>query len=121
MTTLLPTQKFTLSGAVIPKTRPRVTRRGTFLPKRYREWKEEAIAILLSQRISFETMDKVAIAIELYGSARGDLDNIAGAILDALVQADIIVDDRISIVKELSIRHCGGKTKEVHITLTHHT
>lgn len=62
-------------------------------------------------------MNNVAIAIELYGAARGDLDNIAGAILDALVQAGIILDDRVSVVKALSIKHCGGKTKEVTIAL----
>lgn len=104
--------QFALTGSVVPKARPRVTRKGTFLPQRYRDWKEKAIASLLSQRTKYEPLEKVTISIELYGAARGDLDNIAGAILDALVQAGIIKDDRISLVKALSIRHSSGKTKK---------
>ena len=104
--------QFALTGSVVPKARPRVTRKGTFLPQRYRNWKEEAIASLLSQRTKYEPLEKVTISIELYGAARGDLDNIAGAILDALVQAGIIFDDRISLVKALSIRHYGEKIKK---------
>ena len=45
------------------------------------------------------------------------MDNIAGAILDALVQAEIILDDRISLVKALSIKHCGGKTKKAVVNI----
>lgn len=84
----------------------------SFLPQRYRDWKDVAIASLLSQKTRYEPLEKVTISIELYGAARGDLDNIAGAILDALVQAAIIFDDRISLVKALSIKHSGGKTKK---------
>lgn len=103
--------QFTLDGAVVPKARPRVTRRGTFLPQRYRDWKQQAIAALVSQKTISEPLEKVTISIELYGSHRGDLDNIAGAILDALVQSGIILDDRVSLVKALSIRHLDEKDK----------
>lgn len=108
---------FTLTGAVVAKARPRVTRQGTFLPQKYRDWKEEAIAELLSQRTRYKSLEEVTISIELYGTCRGDLDNIAGAILDALVRAEIIKDDRVSLVKALSVRHCGGKTKKVDINI----
>ncbi|WP_052056148.1 RusA family crossover junction endodeoxyribonuclease [Myxosarcina sp. GI1] len=108
---------FTLTGAVVPKARPRVTRQGTFLPQKYRDWKEGAIAELLSQRTRYKSLEEVTISIKLYGTCRGDLDNIAGAILDALVQAGIIKDDRVSLVKALSVKHCGGKIQKVDINI----
>ena len=109
---------FQIDGEIVPKARPRVTRGKAYLPQRYRNWKNQAISQLLSQRTIVDPLKKVIIKIELYGKLRGDLDNLSGAILDALVQAQIIVDDRISVLKELSVKHCDGKTKQARINIT---
>jgi Holliday junction resolvase RusA-like endonuclease len=75
------------------------------LPANYRDWKESAIIELLTQSRPPDPMAKAEISIAIGGRQRGDLDNIAGAILDALVQAGILLDDRISVVSKLTIEH----------------
>jgi Endodeoxyribonuclease RusA len=65
----------------------------------------EAIAELLTQSRPPSPIDKAEVSIAIGGKQRGDLDNIAGAILDALVQSGILIDDRISVVSKLSIEH----------------
>jgi Holliday junction resolvase RusA-like endonuclease len=96
---------YQLTGKITPKARPRLGRGGVHLPANYRDWKEDAIAQLLSQSRPTCPIDKAEVSIEIGGKQRGDLDNIAGAILDALVQSGILLDDRISVVSKLSIEH----------------
>lgn len=38
-----------------------------------------------------------------------DLDNLAGACLDALVQAGILADDRLQLIPSLAVRHYASK------------
>jgi Holliday junction resolvase RusA-like endonuclease len=45
----------------------------------------------------------VAILLQGKHSRRGDADNIAGAILDALVQAGVLKDDSLIHVKGLAV------------------
>lgn len=97
--------KYQLTGNITPKARPRLGRNGVHLPAKYRDWKADAIAELLTQSQPLEPIDKAEVSIGIGGKQRGDLDNIAGAILDALVQAGILLDDRISVVSKLSIEH----------------
>jgi Holliday junction resolvase RusA-like endonuclease len=75
------------------------------LPAKYRNWKANAIAQLLAQSRPVRPIEKATISIGIGGKQRGDLDNIAGAILDALVQSGILLDDRISVVSKLSIEY----------------
>jgi Holliday junction resolvase RusA-like endonuclease len=77
------------------------------------EWKNNAIASLAKQKEGMGAefpLRGVAIAISLRGKHhRGsDIDNIAGSLLDALVQSKILKNDNMSAVTELSIRleHC---------------
>ena len=58
--------------------------------------------------------------IEIYGKGqRGDLDNLAGAVLDALVQAMVIVDDSIGHVAGLNVLHLPTKGQaETIVTIT---
>jgi Holliday junction resolvase RusA-like endonuclease len=96
---------YKLTGNITPKARPRLGRGGAYLPSKYRDWKEEAIAQLFTQSRPPQPLAKATISIAVGGKQRGDLDNIAGAILDALVQSGILLDDRISVVSKLSIEH----------------
>lgn len=97
-----------LNGSIVPKARPRITRNGSFMPRRYREWKTGAIAELTCQayELGIDTpLSGVSIAITLNGKhpRRGDLDNISGSILDALVQSHVLKDDSLAHVQSLAI------------------
>jgi Holliday junction resolvase RusA-like endonuclease len=96
---------YQLNGKITPKARPRLGNGRAYLPSKYRDWKADAIAQLLTQSRPPQPIDKASIAISVGRGQRGDLDNIAGAILDALVQSGILLDDRISVVNKLSIEH----------------
>ena len=120
-----------ISGVVPGKARPRVTRRGTFMPPAYQRWQRSAQAALrssMSRRAPFLEPLGCRLVVVLpapkkrpsRGSAhrqlwrapggepfpwigtRGDADNIAGSVLDALTGAGVIEDDRL--VGELMIQ-----------------
>jgi Holliday junction resolvase RusA-like endonuclease len=96
-----------LEGRVTPKARPRVTRNGTYFPRRYQDWRQSAQAQILAQVSdrSWLPIPRAAVKVQLQGAHRGDLDNLAGAVLDALVFGGILLDDRISCVPRLSVEH----------------
>lgn len=108
---------YRLTGKITPKARPRLGRGRAYLPANYRDWKDDAIAQLLTQSLPLEPIIKAEVSISVGGGQRGDLDNIAGAILDALVQAGILLDDRISIVSKLSIEHFPKSPQGANIEL----
>ncbi|WP_144053812.1 RusA family crossover junction endodeoxyribonuclease [Baaleninema simplex] len=106
--------RFFLPGVVVPKARPRVTRFGTFLPKRYRHWRLWAEGELLIQlqkldRIPSLPLSKAAVRIQFRGKFRtqADIDNLAGAILDALTVggAGILQNDNLSCVPSLRVEY----------------
>ncbi len=97
--------RYQLTGNITPKARPRLGRGGVHLPAKYRDWKDNAIAELLTQSRPMEPISRAEVSISVGGKQRGDLDNIAGAILDALVQSGILLDDRISVVSKLTVEH----------------
>ena len=109
-----------LDGPIVTKARPRFrTGQGGYLPQRYRDWKEAAIADLLCQTHGLPDLpfQQVTIDILIQGKATNDLDNIAGAVLDALVQAGVLKDDRVSCVPALSLKYLPGKQSTTTITL----
>jgi Holliday junction resolvase RusA-like endonuclease len=98
-----------LSGGIVPKARARVTRRGTFMPANYRQWKDAAILEFRSQSAPLRDrlpLEGVTVSIDLIGkhSRRGDLDNISGSILDALVQSGVLRNDNLICVLALTVR-----------------
>ena len=98
--------RLTLTGAVVPKARPRVTGHIAYMPERYVEWQSEAVAELCMQiPPGFGSLTRAAVEITLLGKhpKRGDLDNIAGSVLDALVKAWILPDDNVNVVYRLSV------------------
>ncbi|MEL7037621.1 MAG: RusA family crossover junction endodeoxyribonuclease [Cyanobacteria bacterium J06592_8] len=109
--------RFYIQGAVVPKARPRVTANGTYMPNRYREWRNRAEIELYRQmselRSSYKfPLQKAAIALRFLGNHRtnSDLDNMAGACLDALTLngAGVLMDDRISCLPKLSVEYVSG-------------
>jgi Holliday junction resolvase RusA-like endonuclease len=110
--------KYQLTGKITPKARPRLGNGRAYLPAKYRDWKESAILELLTQSPPLDPIARCEVAIVIGGKQTGDLDNIAGAVLDALVQAGVILDDRLSVVHKLSICHYRHQPPGATIDLT---
>lgn len=100
--------RLTIPGKPVPAARPRVTRRGTYYPTRYRDWLLAAGWIVHGQaterlsgpvRLSLVIGAK-GIQVEVSPSGvlrpkgvRGDLDNLCKACLDALQAGGALADD----------------------------
>lgn len=111
---------FYIPGKVVPKARPRVTTNGTYVPPRYRAWRNLAEVEIYRQisELNLTTklpIQKAAISISFCGKHRtnSDLDNLAGACLDALTLngAGVLQDDRLSCIPKLTIEYIPN-TKE---------
>ena len=104
--------KFWLPGRVVPKARPRFNGGNISLPRNYRGWKNTAYLEIISQLEdnvkSKLLIKKAAVEMQFLGSHRGDLDNLAGALLDILCETKIIKDDRVSCISRLVIEHEPG-------------
>lgn len=99
-----------LSDKVVPKSRPKVARRGkisiTYYPETYTNWRSAAraeieTAIPKNLLLPFDTAAPVAIFVDFYGSLRGnsDLDNAIGSILDVLAfESWCLSDDNVQRV-----------------------
>jgi Holliday junction resolvase RusA-like endonuclease len=118
---------FFIPGNVVPKARPRVTGNGTYMPQRYKAWRNMAeveIYTQLSGRdLTTLPIKKASILMRFVGKHRtnSDLDNLAGACLDALTMngAGVLVDDRISCVSKLSVEYLpDAKNTGVWIEIT---
>lgn len=103
-----------IPGKVVPKARPRVTTNGTYLPSGYRTWRNQAEVEIYRQvsELNLEAslpIQKAAISISFCGKHRtnSDLDNLAGACLDALTLngAGVLQDDRLSCIPKLTIEY----------------
>ncbi len=109
--------RFCLAGGVVPKARPRVTGNGTYLPQRYRAWRNQAEVELYRQMCELHPtpqfpLQKAAISLRFFGNHRtnSDIDNLAGACLDALTLngAGILKDDRLSCLPQLTVEFVPG-------------
>ncbi|MEB3342676.1 RusA family crossover junction endodeoxyribonuclease [Okeania sp.] len=115
-----PTIHFYLPGKVVPKARPRVTANGTYLPPQYRAWRNQAEVEIYRQisELNLEInlpIKRAAIYISFCGKHRtnSDLDNLAGACLDALTLngAGVLQDDRLSCIPKLTIEYIPNTKK----------
>ena len=116
---------FYIPGKVVPKARPRVTTNGTYLPPRYRAWRNQAEVEIYRQvsELNLEVdlpIKRAAISISFCGKHRtnSDLDNLAGACLDALTLngAGVLQDDRLSCIPKLTIEYIPN-TKETGVQI----
>ena len=102
--------EFTFPFAPVPASRPRVTTRGTFTPKRYRDFKK-ALALALFKEFGFWAWDippvghkerskylkthRYGLVVDAYlDKDTGDWDNYGKCVSDALEQAGIIANDK---------------------------
>lgn len=90
--------EFTVWGRVVPAARPRVTRRGTYIPKRCREY-QSLVSAAFAESGGTRLDGPVAVRVDIYRALpksrpkrvtsepdtfKPDIDNIEKQILDAL-------------------------------------
>lgn len=110
--------EFTIPVGPMAKARPRITRRGTYMPDHYTAWRRAFTAHCLDQGVP-DVVGPFAIGVIFQtknGRMRPDLDNAIGAVLDALQDAGIIAND--SACDQLAAAKRKGKTPAIIITLT---
>ncbi len=87
-------QKLLYLGDVVPKSRPKVGYGHGYLPKRYVD-NQLGLIQYFQAHLKSVTEYPVSIHLEFHRqNAKSDTDNLAGAVLDALVKAQIVLDDR---------------------------
>ena len=84
------------------------------LPLNYRRWQNKTYLyvekLLRDRGITGLPFEKATVEIQFIGSHLGDLDNLAGAILDVMTKTNILKDDRISCIPKLILSHEPGET-----------
>ena len=115
----IPVLKFWIPGKVVPKARPRVTKNGTYFPKRYQQWRFYAQKIVLLQVPKDYSLPvkKAEMQVLLFKQKKGDGDNIFGSCGDLLVESGILLDDRINCLPKHSFEAVEGKELGVQITI----
>lgn len=99
------TADFELRVPLMSKARPRSPRGGgrPYMPKAYMQWKADVRAIL-AEWWAIPPLEQVnCLCLVFRGPARGDLDNLAGAVLDA-GNGLIWVDDRLGVLPTMALR-----------------
>jgi Holliday junction resolvase RusA-like endonuclease len=97
------------------KARPRVTTNGTYMPGGYQDWMNETRYALLQRTKGLPLERPISVSIEIHAPTRGrgDLDNLAGGLLDA-GNGILWKDDRQ--VQALAIRwHQTAKERRVRV------
>ena len=95
--------ELTIYHKLFSKARPRVTSRGTFMPKAYKDNQRELLAKVREQYDGPPLKGPLRVEMELHGEGRADIDNVVGAFFDT-VNKVLWEDDRISIIPELSVK-----------------
>ena len=103
-----------IEGRIIPKARPRFHQGRAMLPLNYRRWQSKTYLyvqkLLRDRAITGLPFEKATVEIQFVGSHLGDLDNLAGALLDVMTKTNIVRDDRISCIPKLILSHEPGET-----------
>lgn len=104
---------------LMSKARPRVTKNGTFMPRPYQEWKKQCIQQMKDQWHLPAIDTPIAVDILCVGTARGDIDNYMGAILDC-GNGVLWVDDRATIIQSASVTYRKASEKDSYWTVSIH-
>ena len=101
------------------KARPRSTRfrSAPYTDRVYANWMQDAVMHLKEWWIAPPLQKTKAVKIELFGPARGDVDNRVGSVFDALVQAGVIKDDNVSVIDDLQVKFFKRKTKDAQVII----
>lgn len=96
------TADFVLPVPLQPKARPRFGRGAAYKDSKYRAWAENVRAIL-SEWWTIPPLSKgqvVALQLTFSGPGTSDLDNLAGAVMDA-GNGIVWVDDRVTVLQRI--------------------
>ena len=99
------TADFELRVPLMSKARPRSAPSGgrPYMPKAYMDWKANVRSIL-AEWWTIPPLPRVScLCLVFRGPARGDLDNLAGAVLDA-GNGLIWSDDRVGVMPVMALR-----------------
>lgn len=92
------------------KARPRVAGGRAYMPPEYKAKINEMRGIMKEAYKGVPLEGPLDLGVHVEGHARGDLDNIVGALLDA--GKDIIwVDDRVSVIRSIACSWKKAPTK----------
>ena len=83
-----------------------------YMSRNYKLWLKDAITVMQEWWIYPPLQQTQCVGITLFGPARGDLDNKAGSVMDALVKAKVLSDDNVNVVPNLNLRFRKTKTKD---------
>lgn len=100
--------EITVMMPLFSKARPRVTQRGTFMPKEYKAKQKEMLRQIVAQYDGPPMEGPLLVDLELHGEGRGDIDNMVGAFFDTANKV-LWIDDRVSIIPKLSVSWTKGK------------
>lgn len=110
--------RIVLHVPLMSKARPRSFsgQKIPYMPAKYKKWKAEVRAQLAEWWVA-PPLDVVhVVSMRFSGPARGDLDNLMGAILDS--GNDLIwKDDRVSVISRLYAVHTKAKEKDSQIEI----
>ena len=90
----------------------------THSSKGYREWQDEAISLIRCMKIPPIGVI-YSLHIVFYRKGRGDLDNLAGGVMDLLVKAGVIEDDDWVTIPNLIITTNPEKKDQIDIYFCH--
>ena len=112
--------QFTLELPLMSKARPRFGQGRSYLPAKYREWKNNARDQLKAIWVEFEldTLEQFEMEVQAYGPGRCDADNLIGALLDSGLPdkktgwRGAWKDDRVTVIPYLSFRWHRSKEEK---------
>ena len=107
--------KAVIPGPCVPCPRARVSRHGTYYPKRYTEWHEMAQGELISQCGRLLWSDNVHVTVVFYGlRVNADLDNALKSVFDALT--GVLIEDDLQVHSVSACRRQGEKRTVIEVT-----
>ena len=86
-----------------------------YMSRNYKLWMKDCVAVMQEWWVGPPLQKVDFIHIEHHGAARGDLDNKTGAVMDALVKANVIIDDNVTVVDNRTERFVKASVKNSHI------
>ncbi len=114
-------QSYLIEGEIIPKSRPKVSRKGTYYPQKYKDFLSSCTSEFVTQKAEHnypEMKTPCKLSIILFNqSKRGDCDNLSGGIMDCLVRSGILRNDNLNNISELNIKAVNNKKSKKYATI----
>ena len=109
-------REFSFNIPLKTKQRPRFAARNAYMDKPYKVWIQEMRA-LMAEHWTAPPLETVNVLwVQFHGPARGDLDNLLGAVMDA-GNGLIWRDDRVSIIARVEAEWKHATTKQQSIQM----